>query len=190
MSGRSEKLDLPTPECSTPVDDGLGFIGNYKLNLDNKNRLIVPNEFRAILRRNSEGSNKPIKLLVTIPHDRYLKAAVMPVSEWGHYIADLERAPVLNLSAQQILDFVTSAATQSVLDPHGRIRLERSIVELAQLEKRVVVTGRRTYFLVWSEKEWTRFVAESRASPEEKAAKAMEQMGGARAPVTANPSAQ
>ena len=148
------------------------------MSLDDKFRLMVPARFKDVLQQKYGGRPGATQVVVTISPDPHRNAVVYPVAEWKRYIAELQQAPVLNRYNQQILRFVTSLATISELDPQGRIRLERKIIEVSKLEKRVMVSGSTTSFLIWDEKKFNEFVEETITTADSTTDSAMNQMKG------------
>jgi len=174
MAPRSHPPDKEAAALPTEMNGDLGFLGNNPLTLDDKFRLIVPSAFKAVLQEKYRIGPGEIKVVVTISPDRFRNVAVYPLSEWKRYIGELKRMPVLDRHSQQLQRFVTSLASPCELDSAGRIRLEKKVVEVAKLEKRVVVVGCGNHFEVWDEKRFDEFVEETIRNADTAADGAME----------------
>jgi len=160
----AQKPHPPDPDESHSASDSsedLGFLGNNPLTLDDKFRLVVPSAFKAVLQDKYQEAGGGVQVVVTISPDRFRNVAVYPVAEWKRYVGELKRMPVLDRHSQQLQRFVTSLASSCELDSAGRIRLEKKVVEVAKLEKRIVVVGCGNHFEIWDEKRFDEFVEET-----------------------------
>jgi len=179
----ARKSQPPEDESSLPLDAGkgdLGFLGNYPLNLDEKLRLTVPARFKAILQRKCGGRSGATAVVVTVSLDRdFRNAAVYPLSEWKHYIGQLQGLSVLERHSQQLQRLVTSLASPCELDSQGRIRLSKKLVEVAQLEKHVLVVGRGTHFEIWDQRRFDEFVENTISHADTMSDSAVERMTAA-----------
>jgi len=196
VSDTFENSDVSTAPFSNQTADDLGFMDNFSATVDSKNRLMVPIEFRRLLQRKShecapsvhDGSPgvaksrtaKPIEVVVTVLADRYSRAAVFPLPEWKRIRAEMKKVHTLNLDAQHLYEFMASLATRCQLDSIGRIRFSKIIAEEARLrpQKSVIVAGAGSYFSVWSEGEFARFVADVKQDSKEKAERAQKNIPG------------
>jgi len=175
----TRKLQPPSGGSAPSVAElsgDLGFIGNFPMNLDDKLRLMVPARFKGLLQQKYGKGSEAIEVVVTVSPDKHRNAAVYPIPEWKRYVAELQQAPLLNRYSQQLQRFVTSLATLCEMDTAGRIRLEKKIVEVARLEKRVIVAGRGAHFEIWSEKAFDDFVEETITNADAAADAAIERM--------------
>jgi len=179
MSQKSRSSDSGLSRLPAEQNGDLGFLGNNPLSLDEKFRLVVPSAFKTVLQKKYRQGTGAIKTVVTISPDRFRNVAVYPLSEWKRYIAELKRMPVLDRHSRQLQRFVTSLASPCELDSAGRIRLEKKVVEVAKLEKRIVVVGCGSHFEVWDEKRFDEFVEETIRNADSAADGAVEHMSAA-----------
>jgi MraZ protein len=175
----TRKLQPPSGGSAPSVADlsgDLGFIGNFPMNLDDKLRLMVPARFKGLLQQKYGKGGGSIEVVVTVSPDKHRNAAVYPIPEWKRYVAELQQAPLLNRYSQQLQRFVTSLATLCEMDSAGRVRLEKKIVEVARLEKRVIVVGCSNHFELWDEKRFDEFVEETIRNADSAADEAIDRM--------------
>lgn len=134
------------------------FLGEYRHNLDAKNRLIIPAKFRDSL-----GDT----FYVTRGLDGCLAAYTS--ESWEEQIAQLAKLPSTNKKARQYVRSITSKAQESTLDSQGRLQLPQYLVELAGIEKACVIVGVSDHFEIWSEAGWKSFEDEADDSFEDDA---------------------
>ena len=115
------------------------FLGEYRHNLDAKNRLFIPAKFREEL-----GESFVVAKLM-----RGECLRVCSVADWDKYIE-----PIRNMQrkdSEKILRALTKEAIQVSPDAQGRVVLSSALVEKAGLEKNAVIIGCNDYVEIWSE---------------------------------------
>lgn len=124
------------------------FLGEYRHNLDAKNRLFIPAKFREEL-----GESFVVAKLM-----RGECLRVCSVAEWDKYIE-----PIRNMQrkdSEKILRALTKEAIQVSPDAQGRVVLSSALVEKAGLEKNAVIIGCNDYVEIWSEAAYQRMLDE------------------------------
>lgn len=124
------------------------FLGEYRHNLDAKNRLFIPAKFREEL-----GESFVIAKLM-----RGECLRVCSVAEWDKYIE-----PIRNMKrkdSEKIFRALTKEAIQVSPDAQGRVVLSSALVEKAALEKNAVIIGCNDYVEIWSEAAYQRMLEE------------------------------
>lgn len=179
MARKSLPPESKSAQPLAEANGDLGFLGNHPINLDEKLRLKVPAKLKAVLQRKYGGRSGTTTVVVTISLDRYRNAAVYPLPEWKRYIGQLQRLPVLERHSQQLQRLVTSLASPCELDGQGRIRLDKKVVEVARLEKSVVVVGRGTHFEIWDQRRFDDFVEDTISHADTMSDSAVEQLRAA-----------
>ncbi|WP_227935719.1 division/cell wall cluster transcriptional repressor MraZ [Alkalihalobacillus deserti] len=129
------------------------FMGEYRHNVDEKGRMIVPVKFRDDL-----GSS----FVVTRGLDRCL--FVYPQDEWKKLESQLKNLPFTKKDARAFTRFFFSGATECELDKQGRVNIASPLREYAQLDKECVVIGVSNRVEVWSKSNWEEYFAESEES--------------------------
>ena len=124
------------------------FLGEYRHNLDAKNRLFIPAKFREEL-----GESFVIAKLM-----RGECLRVCSVAEWDKYIE-----PIRNMKrkdSEKIIRALTKEAIQVAPDAQGRVVLSAMLIEKAGLTKNAVIIGCNDYVEIWSEEAYERMLAE------------------------------
>lgn len=124
------------------------FLGEYRHNLDAKNRLFIPAKFREEL-----GESFVVAKLMRGECLRVCSAA-----EWDKYLE-----PIRNLNrkdSEKIVRALTKEAIQVSPDAQGRVVLSSALVEKAGLEKNAVIIGCNDYVEIWSEAAYQRMLDE------------------------------
>ncbi len=129
------------------------FMGEYRHNVDEKGRMIVPAKFRDSL-----GSS----FIVTRGLDRCL--FVYPQNEWSKLENKLKTLPFTKKDARAFTRFFFSGATECELDKQGRVNIASPLREYAKLDKECVVIGVSNRVEIWSKSIWEEYFAESEES--------------------------
>lgn len=134
-------------------DGSAMFMGEYRHNVDEKGRMIVPAKFRDEL-----GDS----FVVTRGLDRCL--FVYPIDEWKKLEEQLKALPFTKKDARAFTRFFFSGATECELDKQGRVNISSPLREFAKLEKECVIIGVSNRVEVWSKALWEEYFAESEES--------------------------
>ncbi|KGA97021.1 cell division protein MraZ [Alkalihalobacillus alcalophilus ATCC 27647 = CGMCC 1.3604] len=129
------------------------FMGEYRHNIDEKGRMIIPAKFRDSL-----GAS----FVVTRGLDRCL--FVYPLQEWEKLEQSLKALPFTKKDARAFTRFFFSGATECEIDKQGRINIAVPLRDYAQLEKECVVIGVSNRVEVWAKENWEEYFAESEDS--------------------------
>ena len=104
------------------------FMGEFRHNIDDKGRLIIPAKFRESL-----GSS----FVITRGLDRCLFA--YPPSEWTQLEQKLKALPFTKADARKFTRFFFSGASEVEFDKQGRIHIAPHLREYARLKKECVI---------------------------------------------------
>lgn len=115
------------------------LIGEYRHNIDEKGRLIIPSKFREDI-----GNS----FIVTKGLDGCL--FVYSLVEWEKIVAKLKRLPFTKKDARTFMRFFLASATICEFDKQGRINLVNSLIEYADLKKECVIIGVNDRLEIWS----------------------------------------
>ncbi len=132
------------------------LIGEYKYNLDQKNRLLIPAKFRskfggeAILTRGID------KCLFLFPKD-----------EWEKVVEKLLKLPLSQANSRAFTRLILSGAHQVEIDNQGRILIPENLKNYANLSKRVVIVGLYSRLEIWDEKTWEEYKKESESQAQD-----------------------
>lgn len=119
------------------------FIGEFKHNLDAKNRIIIPAKFRDEL--------GPV-FVVTKGLDGCL--SVYTQQQWITVIEQLQKLPSTKRETRLYIRSITSKATECECDVQGRIQLPSYLKSEADLEKECVIVGVAEHVEIWSKVRW------------------------------------
>lgn len=122
------------------------FIGEYKYNLDEKNRLALPSKFRKLFH---DGA------VITKGLDNCL--FVYTAKEWEKLMDKLTKLPISQAKSRAFSRMMLAGAMDVRLDSQGRIVLPDYLKDFASLSKKVVVAGLYNRLEVWDEKLWVKY---------------------------------
>ncbi len=119
------------------------FIGQYKNNLDEKGRLVIPSIFRKAL-----GSamivNKGIEECITI----------YTTDDWNKLVDKISELPFTRSDNRQFTRYFMSSAFEKEIDGQGRINLDSVLLEHAKITKECVIVGCGKTIEIWSKEKW------------------------------------
>lgn len=125
------------------------FTGEYRHNLDNKNRLMIPAKYRDQL--------SP-KIYVTEWLDGCLAAFAQ--EEWEELVEKLNSLPITNAKARAFVRRLTGKADECALDKQGRILLPQFQLKDEAFDKACVVVGASNHFEIWPEEKYDSYSLE------------------------------
>lgn len=136
------------------------FIGEYRHNLDNKGRIIIPAKFREQLTNN---------IILTRGLDGCI--TVYTQQQWQRIYEELQKLPTTKKESRMYIHMLTSKAAEVEIDKQGRVLIPSSLIEEADIEKASVIVGAADHFEIWSEERWDNYYAQASESFEEIAEK-------------------
>ena len=136
--------------------------GEYRHNLDTKNRIFVPAKLREELG----------ETFVVAKDIRETCLKVYSLAGWEEYIKPL-REQKRKLS-EKILRYLHASLVQVTPDSQGRVVISSLLVEKANIEKNVVILGCSDYAEIWSETAYENMLA---SENEEEMLALLESMG-------------
>ena len=119
------------------------FMGEYRHNIDEKGRLIVPAKFREALGK---------EFVVTKGIDQCL--FVYPLYEWKIIEEKFREANTTTANARKFARFFFAGACNVEIDKQGRILLPNQLREFADLTKDIVTVGVLNRVEIWSGSKW------------------------------------
>ena len=119
------------------------FMGEYRHNIDEKGRLIVPAKFREALGK---------EFVVTKGIDQCL--FVYPLSEWKIIEEKFREANTTTANARKFARFFFAGACNVEIDKQGRILLPNQLREFADLTKDIVTVGVLNRVEIWNGSKW------------------------------------
>jgi len=141
------------------------FLGEYKHNVDEKNRLALPAKFRAELKQG---------VVVTRGLDGCL--FVYNKVEWTKLVQKIAELPLTQSKARTFARMMLMGAMEVKLDKLGRIVLPDYLKKFAGLKKKVIVGGVFNRIEIWDEVRWEMYKKKSESNVE-KTAEELFEMG-------------
>ncbi len=126
------------------------LLGEFKHNLDSKNRLTIPAKIRTEL------GEKPV---LTRGLDNCL--FIYPHRDWELFMEKLSKLPLSQKKARSFKRFMLSSANEIEIDDMGRMLIAETLRKYAQLKKSVVIIGVQDRVELWDEKVWNSYIAEA-----------------------------
>ncbi len=119
------------------------FLGQYRYNVDDKGRLMIPARFRQQLGENA---------YLTLGFDRCL----MLMNE-AYFRQVYERINAMSLSdptARLLRRLILANAYPVEVDKIGRILLPQPLRDFLNADGEVILVGQGDYFEIWASKDW------------------------------------
>ncbi|NLA33364.1 MAG: division/cell wall cluster transcriptional repressor MraZ [Tenericutes bacterium] len=123
------------------------FKGEYRHNIDEKGRLIIPAKFRHELGES---------FIITRGLDGCLFAYTN--NEWSMIVNKLKELPFTKKDARSFMRFFLAGATDVEFDKQGRINITSPLVDYADLKKECIVIGVNDRLEIWNKEKWDSFV--------------------------------
>lgn len=115
------------------------LIGEYRHNIDDKGRIIIPAKFREEI---------GMKFVVTRGLDGCL--FVYSMDNWNKIVSKLQTLPFTKKDARTFMRFFLSGATVCEFDKQGRINLSNSLIEYANIQKECTIIGVNDRLEIWA----------------------------------------
>ena len=119
------------------------FIGQYRYNVDEKGRIVIPIEFR----KQFGGAvivNKGFERCITI----------YTTSDWNKAVEKITSLSFTKSANRKFSRYFMSSAFQKEVDNQGRINLDDCLIEHAKITKECVIAGVGNMIEIWSKEEW------------------------------------
>ncbi len=119
------------------------FRGRSTRALDPKGRLMLPPEFRDILRVRSESGQLVLTTIDTCVYG-------FPWPDWQEFEEKINRLKNLPRAARDFRRLVLGGAEVMAADGQGRIRLSRELLQYSGIEREAVLVGQGAHFELWN----------------------------------------
>ena len=139
-----------------PVND---FSGEYRFTLDAKKRISIPSGIRKMLAPESEGS-----LVFTRGFEGCVY--VYPNNEWKRLTLKLNSLDSFNVKVRDFIRMFVGPAFKTIMDNQGRVLLPDYILEMAKIEKDILLIGSLNKWELWSPPVFERYIKENNPSLE------------------------
>lgn len=129
------------------------FMGEYRHNLDSKNRIIIPAKIRDAL-----GD----KFYLTKGYDGCI--SLYTEEKFEKMVMDLQKSPYTMASARTYMRELMSKSSECEVDSQGRIQLPQVLVKDAALQKACVIIGVVDHVEIWADDRWESYHEQSAAA--------------------------
>ncbi len=136
------------------------LIGEFRYNIDQKGRLMIPAKFR-----NRFG----VEAIVTKGLESCL--FVFPKDEWEKVVEKILKLPISQANSRAFTRLMLAGAFETPIDSQGRILIPEYLRNYAKLQKKVVIVGLYSRIEVWDEEIWEKYRKESESQAQEIAEK-------------------
>ena len=119
------------------------FKGQYRHNLDDKGRLVLPTKFREYLK---DGA------VITIGYDGCL--TIYTAEGWKRCVDELLSKPMSSLAVRKAMRVLTGHASDVDLDKSGRVKIPDYLLSDAGISKEVTIIGLGSVVEVWATDRW------------------------------------
>ncbi len=146
------------------------FYGEYEHTLDKKGRLIIPSNFRDLIKEHYIE-----KFFVTRGLDRCL--FMFAEDEWKSQESKFKSIPFTKSEARKFNRLYFSGAVEVACDKQGRILIPKYLKEFAEIKRDVMIIGVSNRIEIWSKEKWQEYYEGSKQSFEEIAERLIEGEG-------------
>lgn len=124
--------------------------GEYRHNIDEKGRIIIPSKIR-----NEMGAN----IVIT----RGLDGCLFGYNEndWKNIMNKLSTLPFTKQNVRYFTRFLASGAITLEFDKQGRINIPSFLSDYANLSREVVIVGVVNRIEIWSKEKWEKFMSDN-----------------------------
>lgn len=129
--------------------------GTFSRSIDEKSRVAIPKRLRESL-AGTDGV-----LYIAPSTDRSL--ALYTEESFGQLADRLRRSSPTEQHVRAFTRLFFAAAQQVELDAQGRIRIPGELVQLAALEKEIILLGVQDHLEIWSAERWQAYLADKQA---------------------------
>jgi len=130
------------------------FTDEFRFTIDHRGRINFPAPFRRTL---SEGSKD--RVVVARGLDGCL--IVFPKDVWERHRRDFNRTPYSPQQQRRLQRLLSYGAKESAFDGQGRITLTPRLIELAKLEKEVLIVGMGDRVELWNPEIYEKYISDS-----------------------------
>ncbi|MGI6136583.1 MAG: cell division/cell wall cluster transcriptional repressor MraZ [Clostridiales bacterium] len=119
------------------------FFGEYNIQLDDKNRMRIPNKLRSLI-------NEPVYIL----HGTGGCLFVMNESEFKKFVERFNHVPISDIKAQEAIRKIMSSVFPVEEDAQGRFVLPKKAKDYANINKQIVFIGANSRMEIWGQENY------------------------------------
>ena len=133
------------------------FRGSFEHTIDGKGRLSIPVKFREVLL--GKGDERIVMTNFVVDGMKCLD--VYPLEEWSRLEEEIRKKPKFDRKMVMFQNYYLSAASECVVDKHGRILIPLSLRKYAELKREVVLVSALEKFRVWDLDCWKKMFSDA-----------------------------
>lgn len=126
------------------------FIGQYQYSIDDKGRLVIPQEYR-----------KELGSTIVIGKGADECITIYPVKVWEEFMEKLSNLPINQVIHRAYTRLNSAFAFYRDFDSQGRIKIDDCLKSHAKIKKQCVVIGANKVVEIWSQESWDEIEASS-----------------------------
>ena len=123
------------------------FLGEFTHKLDNKNRIMMPSEFRDILSEEFYITKGPENSLVIYTKEEFEKQSQR-----------LDNLVIENKKNRAIKRLFFSSTIKTSLDKQGRVLLNKNLRDYANIASEAMIIGNNTTIEIWDVATWEAYI--------------------------------
>lgn len=134
------------------------LLGQSITTLDNKKRMNIPSKFRGYFQVNEN-------VIVSRGFDGCL--VIRSVDEFTKWQEKIHRYNFHQKESRILSRQIFANSEEVVIDAKGRITIPSSLLDISQIENKVIIIGMSNKLEIWSEEKWKSFDNETKDKLEE-----------------------
>ena len=127
------------------------FKGQYKYTIDSKGRINIPAKFRKAI---SPIANETF--VMTRGFDGCID--VYPLDEWNNIEERLRKLSKTQKDKRRFVRMLFMNASESQLDKQGRISIPQYLIDLAKIDKEILILGTLDKLEIWNPEKYEEYL--------------------------------
>jgi MraZ protein len=130
------------------------FAGEFRCNVDDKGRFVLPSVFRAAFSVEDEQLARGVILLKSLDHSLW----VYRTQEWEAKLA-ATRQHLDDEQSRLFMHYVVAESAPSEVDKSGRLSIPKRLRDYAEVENEVVLVGLYDRIELWAPLRWGAYLS-------------------------------
>ncbi|HEX2275569.1 MAG TPA: cell division/cell wall cluster transcriptional repressor MraZ [Candidatus Tectomicrobia bacterium] len=130
------------------------FAGEFRCNVDDKGRFVLPSIFRTAFPVEDEQLARSVILLKSLDHSLWLYRA----QEWEEKLT-ATRQHLDDEQSRLFMHYVVAESAPSEVDKNGRLSIPKRLRDYAEIDSEVVLIGLYERIELWSPLRWEAYLS-------------------------------